>query len=165
MADQHFRNSSYREKIIEHRFIAEMLTYLWRSGIHDAEILKPEVDGGGYDLVFQIGGAIRHIQLKSVNAESSTKRWKCATKLQQYPSGCVVVIVSDPNTLDIGPFYWFGGTIGDPLPSLQDYLVAKHTKANKEGTKTERPDHRILPKGAFEKIEGFEELLGKLFDL
>jgi hypothetical protein len=163
-ADEHFLLSTYREKIIEHRFVSEVLAALWHQGIKDAEVLKPEVDGGGYDVVFQAGGTIRHVQLKSVKANATTAKWKVALRLASYPSGCVVVIVSDPHSLAIGPFLWFGGEPGYPLPTIDHFKVAKHTKANAEGVKGERPKHRELPRSAFRPLAAIGEVAKVLFD-
>jgi hypothetical protein len=38
---------------------------MWRNGARDIEVLKSEVDRGGYDVVLESNGVIRHIQLKS----------------------------------------------------------------------------------------------------
>lgn len=161
--DDHSLLSSYREKIIEHRFVSEMLAALWHQGIKDAEVLKPEVDGGGYDVVFQARGVIRHVQFKSVKAGAKTAEWSVATRLATYPSGCVLVIVSDPHSLAIGPFLWFGGKPGAPLPPIGNFKLAKHTKGNAEGVKAERPNHRRLPKAAFRKLDTIAEVATVLF--
>lgn len=162
-ADEHSLLSSYREKIIEHRLVSEVLAALWHRGIKDAEVLKPEVDGGGYDVVFQAGGIIRHVQLKSVKADATTAEWIVATRLATYPSGCVLVIISDPQSLAIGPFLWFGGKPGAPLPPIKHLKPAKHTKGNAQGVKTERPNHRRLPKAAFQKLETIGDVAAALF--
>ena len=45
----HSEHSSYREKLLEHLVVGEVLRYLWCQGVTTAESLRPEVDGGGYD--------------------------------------------------------------------------------------------------------------------
>ncbi len=42
--------------------------------------------------------------------------------------------------------------------------VAKHTKANAQGQKLERPKLRELHWGKFVEIKGVDELFSKLFD-
>ena len=59
------RHSSYRERLIEHLFVGEVLRTLWLSGISEVEVLKSEVDGEGYDLVLECRSVVRHIQLKA----------------------------------------------------------------------------------------------------
>ena len=54
--------SSYQEMLIEHLFTGDLLRTLWP---RHAEVLKPQVDDGGYDLVVEVGSIIRHIQLKT----------------------------------------------------------------------------------------------------
>ena len=60
----HSRYSSYREMLLEQLFVGEVMRHLWRSGGKRFEILKPQVDNSGYDLVLENGSIVRHIQLK-----------------------------------------------------------------------------------------------------
>ena len=48
---QHTEKSSFREKLIEHLFIWELLKLSWKKGNCEIEISKPEVDNSGYDLL------------------------------------------------------------------------------------------------------------------
>jgi hypothetical protein len=48
---QHTENSSYREKLIEHLFVAELLKLSWLHHRCAIEVAKPEVDNSGYDLI------------------------------------------------------------------------------------------------------------------
>jgi len=52
--DHHFLNSSYREKLIEHLFVGELLKLSWANKGLSLEVSKPEVDNSGYDfLIFR----------------------------------------------------------------------------------------------------------------
>jgi hypothetical protein len=70
----YFANSSLREKIIEHLFVGELLRTLWQRGARRVELLRAEVDAGGYDLVLECNGIIRHIQLKSSYRGTKSER-------------------------------------------------------------------------------------------
>ena len=48
-----------------HVFLGELLRGLWRKNVRDLEVLRPEVDNGGYDLALVFRGLTRHVQLKS----------------------------------------------------------------------------------------------------
>ena len=61
-----YLDSSCLEKVLEHRFVAELTTCLWLAGCRDVEVLRSEVDAHGYDLVVEARGILRHIQLKSM---------------------------------------------------------------------------------------------------
>jgi hypothetical protein len=61
----HYAESSARENLIEHVFLGELLRGLWRKNVRDLEVLRPEVDSGGYDLALEFRGVTRHMQLKS----------------------------------------------------------------------------------------------------
>jgi len=115
MPDQnHSIHSSLREKILEHLFIGEVLNVLWKKNIYDIEVLKADVDSDGYDVDISCQRTIRHIQLKASYKGSSTSNQKVQLSLCSKPSGCVIWIQFDPNSLDLGPFYWFGGGPGLP---------------------------------------------------
>jgi hypothetical protein len=156
------RSSSALEKVLEHRFVAELSAALWKRGNSDFEVLRSEVDRHGYDLVIEANGVIRHIQLKALRRGGKRASVALNTRLATKPSGCVVWMVYAPADLSLGPFMWFGGEPGERLPELGD-RVARHTKGNAQGVKTERPDHRIVRKGAFEVIGSMEALAERLF--
>ncbi len=155
--------SSYREKLLEHLFIGEVLRYLWSHGVTNAEFLRPEVDSGGYDIVIACNKVIRHIQLKTSHRESSTAFQKVNMRLAEKPSGCVVWMVFDRQNLDLGSFLWFGGHPNEPLPDISGFPVAKHTKGNAQGVKALRPNIRVLKKGVFEEVGTLPELIRRLF--
>lgn len=162
-ANSHTHNSAYREKLIEHLFVGELLKLSWLHHGCCLEISKPEVDNAGYDLIAETPGFVRHIQLKTMKTDGTAASQKVHTKLAEKPSGCVVWIFFDANTMSLGPFRYFGSEAGKPLPSLTGYKIAKHTKGNKEGFRAERPHIRVIPKGDFDKFETVEEIFARLF--
>ena len=149
--------------LLEHLFAGEVMRHVWLSGIRRMEILKPQVDDGGYDLLLEANAIVRHVQLKATFSGSKVTRFSVNTGLAFKPSGCIVVLLFDPNTLDLGPFLWFGGNPGDRLPDLTRFAVAKHTKANAKGIKLERPRLRSVPRSAFARVATIAELSAKLF--
>ena len=162
--EQHFIHSSYRERLIEHLFIGELLKHSWLKRECKLEVAKPEVDNSGYDLIAEEVGVVRHIQLKASHKGARVAKQNIHTALGSKPSGAVVWVRFDPNTLELGPFLFFGGLPGEPLPDLSGFRVAKHTKGNSEGVKAERPAIRAVPRGQFiqygNSIEVYEALFG-----
>lgn len=71
----------------------------------------------------------------------------------------------DPETLELGPFRWFGAEPMNPLPPLDAFPVARHTKGNAEGIKTEGPNIRTVPWSAFEELGTVAELIQRLFGI
>lgn len=159
----HTLNSSYREILIEHIFIGEIMRRLWLRGITQFEVLQPQVDDSGYDLVIEANGFVRHIQLKSSFDAAATGQVKASLKLMQKPSACVVWVRFNPDTLVLGPFLWFGGAPGEAIPDLSNFRVAKHTRANAQGVKQERPNQRSIPRAKFESLDSYDALVSKLF--
>ena len=160
---EHSLLSSYRESLLEHLFAGEVMRCVWLSGLRRLEVLKPQVDDGGYDLVLEAGNVVRHAQLKATFIGSTVKNFKVNLGLAGKPSGCVICMLFDQETLDLGPFYWFGGTPGDKLPDLSKFKTAKHTKGNAQGVKTERPNLRVLPLSAFQRVPDIKSLATLLF--
>ena len=135
----------------------------WFDQTCSLEIAKPEVDNAGYDLIAESNGIIRHIQLKTSVIGGKTASQNVHTRLADKPSGCVIWIYFDESTLTLGPFLYFGAQAGEQIPSLVGRKIAKHTKGNKDGVKTERPNIRVLPKGSFKEIDNIYGVYSKLF--
>ena len=160
---KHTLNSSFREKLVEHLFVGELLKLSWQNDRCDLEVAKPEVDNSGYDLILEAQRFIRHIQLKASFLGSSTSTQKIHVRLSEKPSGCGVWIYFDEKTLTLGPFLYFGGLPGQWLSSIEEARVAKHTKGNQTGHKAERPNIRVISRGKFKTFETLEDLYAALF--
>ena len=160
----HFLESGLREKVLEHLFVGDLLRCLWQKGAWDIEVLRAEVDRAGYDLVLECNGVLRHVQLKASYRSARTSKVGINVNLSRKPSGCVIWIWFDPETLDLGPFLWFGGPPREPLPPLGD-RVARHTKGDRRGRKAERPNIRVLTKSRFEALPTMGAVVRELFGL
>jgi hypothetical protein len=161
-ASAHSTHSSLREQAIGHIFLGQLLAFMWRNDHRDIEVLKSEVDRGGYDLVLESGGIIRHVQLKSKLRGSKTGSIDASTKLLAKPGGCIIWIEFDPDTLLPERYYWFGDVAGKPLPSLGE-KVSRQSRGNSKGHKKERPQHRKLNKGNFRPTTDISEIADHLF--
>jgi hypothetical protein len=124
--DQNFTHSTLRERIVEHVFVGDVLRTLWRHGVTDVEILRPEFDAHGYDLVMSRGAIVRHIQLKT----QAAGKVSVGSALAEKPSGCVVWIGLNKETLELGPFMWFGGSPGKPLPDISAHPNPKRASSS-----------------------------------
>src|ERR1700737_2706935 len=160
-ASAHWSDSRLREQALAHVFLGLLLTFMWRNGARDIEVLKSEVDRGGYDVVLESNGVIRHIQLKSSFRGSKVREVDISTKLLRKPGGGILWLDFDTERLAIERFYWFGGTAGTALPDL-GLRVSRHSKGNSDGEKNERPIHRVLTRGRFETLANIGEVAEKL---
>jgi hypothetical protein len=158
----HSSDSSLREQALGHVFLGQLLTFMWRNSGRDIEVLKSEVDRGGYDVVLEANGIIRHVQLKSSFRGSKVREVDVSTKLLRKPGGCILWLEFDRDTLAIERFYWFGGTAGNGLPDI-GLRISRHSKGNSDGEKNERPIHRVLTRGRFEALTDIREVVEKLF--
>lgn len=161
MTSVHSSRSSHREALLEHLVTADLLEVLWHEQIW-MEVLKPQVDDQGYDLVFEANGVTRHVQLKSSFEGSTVKKVNINSLLGRKPSGCVVFVWFNPTNLD-RRYQFFGGPPRRPLKDLSQFKIGKHTKANAFGVKAERPNIRTVPLRAFEAVGDRKSLALKLF--
>ncbi|WP_372922651.1 hypothetical protein [Roseovarius sp.] len=92
---------------------------LWRLGIHEVEVLRSEFEAHGYDLMMPRGPVVRHIQFKTGTARRPGTV-SLARVLAEKPSGCAIWIRLD-REINMGPYFWFGGAPGQPLPAIEGY--------------------------------------------
>jgi hypothetical protein len=123
----HYAESSAREKLVEHVFLGDLLRGLWRKNVRDLEVLRPEVDSGGYDLALEYRGLTRHVQFKSSHRDARRAAITANVKLLDRPSACILWIYVDPDTMLLGPYLWFGGAPNERIPSFGE--PAKKTKS------------------------------------
>ncbi len=162
-ATVHSTRSSYREMLLEHLLVGEILRHLWTRGNADVEVLKPQVDNSGYDIVLVCNSVTRHIQLKTSHATARRAHVDLHLNLAKKDGGCVIWTFFSAETLALGPFLWFGGPPGEPLPEIKSFRTAKHTKADATGKKGLRPNIRLIPKGKFECLTTIGKLVERLF--
>jgi hypothetical protein len=155
-------HSTVLEKTLEHRFLADLCSYLWTCGVYDFAVSQSEVDLYGYDVIVEAAGTIRHIQLKLARTGSRRRHVSLNNRLAQKQSGCVVWMFYKPQDLTIDHYLWFGSAPGEPLPALGD-KVTRHAKGNAEGVKTKRPAHRDVAKGRFDRVPTVGGLAQRLF--
>lgn len=157
----HFYYSKLRESIVEHVFVGDALRAFWRQGVFDVEVLRSEFDAYGYDLVMTRGQIVRDVQFKTGTARKPGKA-SVALSLANKPSGCVIWIRVAAD-LDLGPFFWFGGNPGEPLPAISHYGIPRRTTHNKEGLRPERLNHRAVPGSKFLMLPTLADVLDALF--
>ena len=147
--DDDFRDSSFREKMLEHIFVAELLQESWLVHGQTTEVLRPEVDNAGYDLVLECGGIRRYIQLKGSRLGGRAKGKDVNPKLAEKRGGCVVWIFYEEVEGRATLHYRFFGQ------GPTEYLDL--------GDKKGRGNARRLNKGRFETSTDVVQLFDKLF--
>lgn len=159
--DNHSSQSSLREQYIEYAFLGDLCREMWRRGI-EMDILRSHTDRSGYDILLDANGIERHVQLKSSFVGAKTSRQNINSKLADKPSGCVIWIFFDRTTMAFTKFRWFGAEPGKPLPDLGE-KIAKHSKGDAQGAKSERQGIRVLNKGGFDSVDDVRTLAELLF--
>lgn len=150
-------HSVLREKVLEHAFLTELSKALLLDLRVPFEVLRSEFDGFGYDLVLEVRGVLRHVQLKAMRVGGKRSKVDVATALGEKPGGCVVWFMVDERTLAIGPFYWLGGPPGESLPPLGN-RVARHARGGGE-----RAALRQVLRGRFTRLETIGEVAIAMF--
>lgn len=155
-------HSSFLEKLREYKFLTELLQEPWRRE-QLIDILKPDVDRSGYDLVLQYKEICRYVQFKTSKEGAKTAQHNIDVKLAQNPGGCVIWMFQDDSASSAGRYLFLGGGPNDRL-ELGD-KIGKHTKANALGEKGERPAKRIVYKRQFDAAVSTAGLFDKLFPI
>jgi hypothetical protein len=70
----------------------------------------------------------------------------------------VIWVVFDAESMQLGPFYWFGARPGEPIPDPGS-RIGRHTR----GRKAERPSIRVLNRSRFKKLDSMDEVVSALF--
>jgi hypothetical protein len=157
--------SVYRERLLEHLLLGHLMRHSWLSCGASLEVSHPMIDRAGHDVVLDDNQITRHVQFKSATRTAKTSRQTIHLELGRKPSGCVVWILFEPASLELGPFLFFGGMPGTPLPAITNFPVAKHTKGNAQGVKLERPNLRVIPRREFKQLATVHAIYTALFGL
>jgi hypothetical protein len=72
MSEQDFTHATLRERIVEHVFLGDLLRALWNRGDRDIEVLRPEFDTHGYDVVLSCRSIERYLQLKTLSGKTES---------------------------------------------------------------------------------------------
>ncbi len=159
----HYVHSSYREKLIEHLFVGELLKELWCGKPQRlVECLRSEVDFGGYDIALRCGETMRFVQLKASRSSAAAASQKVNVALSKLHGGCVVWIWFNELSLKLERFGFFGGAVGDRLEKLETMKKAMHTKPSADGKKAVRPNIRVVPKSSFTIVQSMDDLINLL---
>lgn len=160
MVEASYLRSSAREALLEHVFVAEVLQEAWFGREQTVEVLRSEVDAAGYDVVFELGTVVRHVQLKASASAGRTARQTINVRLADKPSGCVVWLLYRERPVDHRvdlTYLWFGGGPGERLPDL-GAAVGRNPRS-----KTQRPGTRVLSRSKFTAVPTTSLLLDRLF--
>jgi hypothetical protein len=156
-----YRQSTVRESLVEHMFLAEIMQEAWINREQVVEVLKADVDAFGYDLVLECNGILRHVQLKTSEATGKTSQQTINIALAEKEKACVVWVVLDRDS-ERGRFkmayrYFGGQKPDDPMPTLGDVVGVNPL------SKRPRDNTRIVKKNRFDRIETMAQLLDRMF--
>ncbi len=80
----------YLEKVMEHVFLGRLLEECWFRRGRVVEVMRAEVDAAGFDLILEVDGVVRHVQLKATKKGGSTKFVDVNRRLAARQGGCIV---------------------------------------------------------------------------
>jgi hypothetical protein len=154
--------SATRERVLEHRFLADVCGELWRRGEFGFAVSRSEVDNSGYDVIIEACGVQRHIQLKAMHSAAKRRSFDIQTRLSERLNACVILMIHHPQSLVVEAYRWFGQSPGEGLPDLGE-KITRHSKGNALGYKAARPALRDVPITSFEPIGSPVDLVDRLF--
>lgn len=151
-----YEESRTVEKLMEHLFLSEVLQECWFRRRQAVEVLRAEVDAAGYDLVLQVDGVLRHVQLKASRQGGKTSSQTVNRKLAKREGGCVVWIsyaVDENEGRAKLTYRWWDRKV-KTLPDS----VGRDPR-----TRRDRPGTAVLKKSDFDLVESTPELVDRLF--
>ena len=154
--------STFFSKLIEHRFIADIMMIAWYKHQATVEILRSEIDVSGYDIIMSYKNIKRHIQLKSSIAGGRTVQQRINISLLEKENPCIVWLVreydEEKKDFNFKYLFWGARTGGRNTADIKNCKKPRDAKGKKE-----KLNHRNVPKGKFEVCEDIEDLFSKLF--
>lgn len=154
-------SSSVIAKTLEYRLLGDISAELLLRG-QVLEVLRSDVDAFGHDVVLEVGGIIRHIQLKVKVKGGKNREVNCHTALTLKPSGCIVWTTYDPQTYLAVEYACLGGRPGEVLQGIGE-VVALRSTHNGQGDRPPREDHRRIKYSTFDKFTNISDLVDWLF--
>ena len=157
--------SSYVENVLTHALVAELSSILWqRDPMKRLQVFHPEVDDLGFDLVLTVGAEVRYVQLKQAHNEKDPTSPSIRLSFAAMPNACVVLMAHSVASLQLRHFHFFGGTLGEPLPSIEGQRVSVSPgRRSATGEKKVRPNYRDVPFRLFDGPLKAVELFDVLF--
>lgn len=122
-------HSVFRERMFEHQLLFD-----WRRDQASLEVSQPAIDNSGHDSVLEARGVTRYVQLKTSWITARARSQNVQLGLASKPSGCVLWMLLDENRMECSSYLFFGAGPGKPLPPTADFMVARHTRANKKAS-------------------------------
>jgi hypothetical protein len=161
--DDNIHYSAYRQTMIEDAFVNAVQRHFWLKGHERVDVLRSRVNDCGYSIVLEAKGVTRHIKFVSTGRNAKRSTVDVNRALESKPSGCVVWVYFDPETLGLGPFYYLGKAPGEALMPLYRLKHAVRSTPNADGDKPPRPNLKDVGKTYFDRVDTLEELIVKLF--
>ncbi|MCI4317059.1 MAG: hypothetical protein L3J96_00840 [Thermoplasmata archaeon] len=154
-----------REMMLEHLFLSRLLRESWSRRQTTIEVLRPDVDSSGYDLVLEQGRIVRHVQLKASRAGSQPGYLDLNIGLTGKPAGCAIFMIfeeGDPEQKLNLRYFFLGGGPREPL-DLSRYPIARRTTANRQGVRPLRQNTRRVPRREFRELPEIGAVYDALF--
>lgn len=164
------KKSVFFEKLIEHRFIADIMMYGWYFHKKEVRILRCEIDSSGYDIIIDCDNKYRFIQLRTSISSSKRSYQHINASLIHKENPCIIWIFYNyndkKNDFEFKYLFW-GADIDEPLPHIisgkKRGTAENILKSEKNAARRQKSDHGIA-KGQFEEVP-FDALFGKLFGI
>ena len=157
--------SSYVENVLVHRMVASLAGELWRRDpTQPLHIFNSEVDDSGFDLVLGCSTKLRYIQVKQVHAKGAASKFSVRLDFTRMLGSCIVVVVHTEDELLVDHFLFYGGSVHEPMPSVEDNKPSTVPgRRDIEGKRKTRQHYRDVKRKNFKGPLTTAELLDALF--
>lgn len=147
-------DSRYREKIIEHIFISELMQAMARRG-KKIELLRTDTDMFGYDLMVKWKKRFKYIQLKGKTKKGGAVKFNIHQSLIKNDDGTIILILIDDNDVNLKLRYRIFNR-----SKKKEVLSSPPIRKKKDKEK-----YCCIAIGKFEPETDIDNIAKKLFDL
>ena len=157
--------SSYVENVLTHLLVGALAGELWRRDpTTPLNIFNSEVDDSGFDLVLSCHQCLRYLQIKQVHLDGRASKFSVRHDFSLMPGSCVVVIVHAADDLSIDHFLFYGGSVNEPMPSVDGNKASiSPIRRGADGKRKVRQHYRDIRRSKFKKLMSVSELIDALF--
>ena len=157
--------SSYVENVLTHLLVGALAGELWRRDpTTPLNIFNSEVDDSGFDLVLSCHQSLRYLQIKQVHLDGRASKFSVRHDFSLMPGSCVVVIVHAADDLSIDHFLFYGGSVNEPMPSVDGNKASiSPIRRGADGKRKVRQHYRDIRRSKFKKLMSVSELIDALF--
>jgi hypothetical protein len=138
---------------------------LWRRNHWlDLQVFRDQVDTARFDLVLGCSGWMRYLQILPASSPLEPGPYPVRSDLSQLEGGCAVVLVRSAGSQEPDRFLFFGGEIGESMPSVDAFPASERPVTGSAlDAVVGHGRYRDVPRAQFGPVLDVAGLVARLF--